>query len=74
MNLRTLIAAYLDPWRIAAAANSGICSLSHQAEIDQYLVDTEREFEGNSIPMAEEKPALWERLQRAKAKMGESRL
>lgn len=47
--------------------------LDHQAEIDKYLVGTEREFEGNAIPLAEENPALWERLQRAKAKIGESR-
>ena len=47
--------------------------LDHQAEIDKYLEDTEREFEGNSIPLAEENPGLWERLQRAKARMGESR-
>jgi uncharacterized protein (DUF433 family) len=47
--------------------------LDHQAEIDKYLEETEREFEGRSIPLAEENPALWERLQRAKAKMGESR-
>ncbi|MBY0503012.1 MAG: DUF433 domain-containing protein [Bryobacteraceae bacterium] len=47
--------------------------LDHQAEINQYLVDTEREFEGKAIPMAAENPALGERLQRAKAKMGESR-
>lgn len=47
--------------------------LDNQAEIDKYLEDTEHEFAGNEIPMAEENPALWERLQRAKAKMGESR-
>ena len=47
--------------------------LDHQAEIDKYLEDTEREFEGKAIPMAEENPALLDRLERAKAKMGESR-
>jgi uncharacterized protein (DUF433 family) len=47
--------------------------LDHQAEIDKYLEDTKREFEVNSIPLAEENPALWERLQRARARMGESR-
>ncbi len=47
--------------------------LDHQAAIDQYLQETEREFEGKGIPMAQENPALWERLQLAKAKMGESR-
>jgi uncharacterized protein (DUF433 family) len=47
--------------------------LDHQAEIDKYLEDTKREFEVNSIPLAEENPALWERLQRARARIGESR-
>jgi uncharacterized protein (DUF433 family) len=47
--------------------------LDHQAEIDRYLEETEREFEANCIPLSEENPALWERLQRARAKMGESR-
>lgn len=47
--------------------------LDHQAEIDKYLDDTEREFEGKAIPMAEENPALWERLQHAKARTSESR-
>src|SRR5216683_2624589 len=47
--------------------------LDHQAEIDTYLLDSGREFEGKAIPMAEENPALWERLERAKARMGESR-
>lgn len=47
--------------------------LDHQAEIDKYLEDTKREFEANTIPLAEENPALWERLQRARAEMGKSR-
>ncbi len=47
--------------------------LDHQAAIDQHLEETEREFEGKAIPLAQENPALWERLQLAKAKMGESR-
>ncbi|MEJ7608101.1 MAG: DUF433 domain-containing protein [Bryobacteraceae bacterium] len=47
--------------------------LDHQAERDKYLEDSERAFESNAIPLAEEKPELWERLQRAKARMGESR-
>ncbi len=52
--------------------------LDHQAEIDKYLVDTEREFEGNGIPMSEANPDLWERIQKARAasspaKPGESR-
>jgi uncharacterized protein (DUF433 family) len=41
--------------------------LDHQAEIDKYLVDTEREFEGNAIPLEQANPALWAKIQRAKA-------
>jgi uncharacterized protein (DUF433 family) len=47
--------------------------LDHQAAIDQYLEETEREFEGKGIPLAQENPELWGRLQAAKAKMGGSR-
>jgi uncharacterized protein (DUF433 family) len=47
--------------------------LDHQAEIDKYLEDTEREFEGSGIPMAQYNPVLWEKIQRARAKMGEPR-
>jgi uncharacterized protein (DUF433 family) len=47
--------------------------LDHQAEIDKYLVDTEREFEGSAIPLEQANPALWEKIQRARAKMSEPR-
>jgi uncharacterized protein (DUF433 family) len=47
--------------------------LDHKKEIDQYLEDTRREFEGTGIPMAQANPVLWEKIQRARAKMGESR-
>ncbi|MCX6610145.1 MAG: DUF433 domain-containing protein [Acidobacteria bacterium] len=47
--------------------------LDHQAEIDKYLEESAREFEANSIPLSEENPALWERLQRAKVAIGASR-
>jgi uncharacterized protein (DUF433 family) len=46
--------------------------LDHKAEIDKHLEETEREFEAAGIPMAEENPELWERLQRARARMFES--
>lgn len=46
--------------------------LDHQAETDQYLEDTKREFEGSGVPMSEANPVLWEKIQRARAKMGES--
>ena len=53
--------------------------LDHQGEVDKYLVDTEREFEGNGIPMSVANPGLWERIQNARAssspaKPGESRV
>src|SRR4029077_6422597 len=40
--------------------------LDHQAEIDKYLEETEREFETSGIPMAQANPALWEKIQRAR--------
>ena len=53
--------------------------LDHQAEIDKYLEETEREFEGRGIPMSEANPSLWARIQKARAaaspaKPGESRV
>src|SRR5260370_40752931 len=42
--------------------------LDHQAEIDKYLEETEREFEASGVPMAQENPALWEKIQRARTK------
>lgn len=47
--------------------------LDHKSEIDRHLKETEREFESNGIPLAQANPALWEKIQRAKARMGESR-
>ena len=41
--------------------------LDHQAEIDKYLEETEREFEGRAIPLEQSNPTLWARIQRAKA-------
>ena len=41
--------------------------LDHQAEIDKYLEETAREFEGSGIPMSEANPSLWERIQKARA-------
>lgn len=41
--------------------------LDHQAEVDQYLADTEREFEGAAVPLEQANPTLWARIQRAKA-------
>jgi uncharacterized protein (DUF433 family) len=47
--------------------------LDHKAEIDRYLEETKREFEASGISLEQANPGLWERIQRAKAKMGESR-
>jgi uncharacterized protein (DUF433 family) len=47
--------------------------LDHKAEIDKYLEETEREFEASGIPMEQANPMFWEKIRRAKAKMGDSR-
>lgn len=47
--------------------------LDHKPDIDKYLEETEREFEGSAIPLEQANPALWEKIQRARAKMSESR-
>jgi uncharacterized protein (DUF433 family) len=46
--------------------------LDHQTEMDKYLPEPQRDFEAGSIPLSEENPALWGRLQRARTRMGES--
>ena len=45
--------------------------LDYKAEIDKCIEQTEREFEASGIPMEQENPALWEKIQRAKAMLGE---
>jgi uncharacterized protein (DUF433 family) len=47
--------------------------LDNQAEIDTYLEQTEREFEGNSIPLSESNPALWKRIEQARSLMSEGK-
>ena len=47
--------------------------LDHQGEIDKYLEETEREFEGRAIPLEKANPALWEKIQRAKAQSAQSK-
>lgn len=44
---------------------------TNQAEIDKYLEDTEREFEGNAIPLEQTNPTLWARIQGAKAEVSQ---
>lgn len=41
--------------------------LDHQTEIDKYLEETEREFEGNAIPLEQANPELRAKIQRAKS-------
>jgi uncharacterized protein (DUF433 family) len=47
--------------------------LDHRADIDKYLEESAREFEAGTIPLSEANPALWEKLQRARALTGERR-
>jgi len=47
--------------------------LDHKAEIDTYLEETKREFGAGGIPMEQANPVLWEKIQRARAGMGDSR-
>ena len=47
--------------------------LDHQPVIDKYLEDTKREFEASVVPMEQDDPVFWEKVQRARAKMSESR-
>jgi len=47
--------------------------LDHQTEIDEYLARTILEFEESAIPLQQANPKLWERLERARAKIGEPR-
>ncbi len=47
--------------------------LDHQAELNEYLAQSERELEANAVALERADPALWEKLQRARAKIGEPR-
>jgi uncharacterized protein (DUF433 family) len=44
--------------------------LDHKGEIDAYLETRAPEFEADTVPLSEANPALWEKLQRARARMG----
>ena len=46
--------------------------LDHRAEVDEYLAETEREFEASGVPMKEANPRLWEKIQSAKNKAAEN--
>jgi uncharacterized protein (DUF433 family) len=48
--------------------------LDHQTEIDAYLEAGKRDFEASSgEPLAQTDPVLWNKLQQARAKIGEPR-
>jgi uncharacterized protein (DUF433 family) len=46
--------------------------LEHKAEIDQHLEDKYQEFEGRAIPLEQHNPALWAKIQRAKAEAAQA--
>ncbi|MBI4909712.1 MAG: DUF433 domain-containing protein [Acidobacteria bacterium] len=46
--------------------------LDHKAEIDQYLEISSRELEAQRVPLEIDNPALWQRIQRAKARIAEN--
>jgi len=43
--------------------------LDHQATIDEYLAQREREFETGGVPLREANPELWAKLERARQEM-----
>ena len=47
--------------------------LDHKADIDKFLEESAGEFEANTIPLSEANPGLWEKLERARVKMGDPR-
>jgi uncharacterized protein (DUF433 family) len=47
--------------------------LDHEAEIDRYLEDSRRVFEGGGVPLSVANPALWEKIQRSRTHASESR-
>ena len=59
--------------RVSRVYGSIAFYLDHKTEIDKYLEKTEREFEASGTPLEQANPVLWEKIQRARAKMGESR-
>ena len=46
--------------------------LDHEAEIDKYLENTRREFEGCGTPVSLTNPVLWDKIQRSRTHAGES--
>ena len=46
--------------------------LDHKEDIDVYLEQSKREFEACAIPLEQAHPEVWQKWQRAKAKLSES--
>jgi uncharacterized protein (DUF433 family) len=59
--------------RLSKAYGAIAFYLDHKAEIDKYLEETAREFDASGIPMEQANPALWEKIQRVRSKIGEPR-
>src|SRR5580658_9656320 len=54
---------FLEVWQIYGAV---AFYLKHQEAIEQYLDEAEREMDACSVPLSQENPELWERLQHAR--------
>ena len=67
-----ILEAYQLLGRLARVFGAIAFYLDDKPEIDKYLEDGKREFEAHGIPMEQENPALWEKIQRTRAKIGES--
>lgn len=48
--------------------------LDHRADIDQHLASVELKFEADAIPLSEENPELWLRIEAAREQIREGRL
>lgn len=47
--------------------------LDHKAVVDQHLAQDAQAVMANSLPLSEENPELWERIQKARIELGRSR-
>src|ERR1700675_786981 len=59
--------------KLAAVYGAIAFYLDRKPEIDTYLEKTAREFEGSAIPLQQANPMLWEKIERARAKMAAPR-
>src|SRR5437016_4646731 len=47
--------------------------LDHETEVRQYLEEEERRIQESSVPLSEDNPELWSRLQRAREELSKPR-